>query len=75
MTYKNGVYLLPKQLDEEVAELHFSALGLVLTVFAQETDVVAFTNLVLVQLDLLRYRDESTADVVLICRASAETAR
>ena len=74
MTYKNGVYLLPKQLDEEVAELHFSALGLVLTVFAQETDVVAFTNLVLVQLDLLRYWDESTADVVVFHEPSAGAA-
>ena len=36
MAYKYGVYLLPKQLDEKVAELHFPALGAALTVFTQE---------------------------------------
>ena len=31
---KNGVYLLPEQLGEQVATLHFPALGAALTVFA-----------------------------------------
>ena len=61
MAYKYGVYLLPKQLDEKVAELHFPAFGAALTVFAQEhpssflLDVVVFHEPVLVQLDLLTY--------------------
>ena len=61
MAYKYGVYLLPKQLDEKVAELHFPAFGAALTVFAQEhpssflPDVVVFHEPVLLQLDLLTY--------------------
>ena len=61
MAYKYGVYLLPTQLDEKVAELHFPALGAALTVFAQEhpssflPDVVVFHEPVLLQLDLLTY--------------------
>ena len=34
--YKNGVYLLAKQLVEQLATLHLPALGAVLNVFAQE---------------------------------------
>ena len=61
MAYKYGVYLLPKQLDEKVAELHFPALCAALNVFAQEhpssflPDVVVFHEPVLLQLDLLKY--------------------
>ena len=67
MAYKYGVYLLPKQLDEKVKELHFSALGAALTVFAQEhpssflLDVVVFHEPVLLQLDLLTYSNDTTA--------------
>merc|ERR1712178_659121 len=34
--YKNEVYLLPKELDEKVANLHIPALGAELTVLSQE---------------------------------------
>ena len=34
---KNGVYLLPEQLGEQVATLHFPALSAALTVFCPET--------------------------------------
>ena len=34
--FKNGVYLLAKQLVEQLAKLHLPALGAVLNVFAQE---------------------------------------
>ena len=34
MLAKNGVYLLPKQLGEQGATLHFHPLGAVLNVFA-----------------------------------------
>merc|ERR1711916_318636 len=34
--YKNEVYLLPKELDEQVAKLHLPALGAELTVLTQE---------------------------------------
>ena len=67
MAYKYGVYLLPKQLDEKVAELHFPALGAALTVFAREhpssflPDVVVFHEPVLLQLDLLTYSNDTTA--------------
>ena len=33
---KNDVCFLPKQLDEQVATLHFPVLGAMLTVFAEE---------------------------------------
>ena len=67
MAYKYGVYLLPKQLDEKVAELKFPALGAALTVFAREhpssflPDVVVFHEPVLLQLDLLTYSNDTTA--------------
>ena len=67
MAYKYGVYLLPKQLDEKVAELHFPALGAALTVFAREhpssflPDVVVFHEPVLLQLALLTYSNDTTA--------------
>jgi len=35
-TYKNDVYLLPKELDEKVARLHLGALGADLTVLSKE---------------------------------------
>merc|ERR1712222_172517 len=35
-TYKNQVYLLPKQLDEKVANLHLPALGASLTKLTKE---------------------------------------
>merc|ERR1712147_215768 len=35
-TYKNDVYLLPKELDEKVAKLHLPALGANLTVLTKE---------------------------------------
>merc|ERR1719389_900608 len=35
-TYKNDVYLLPKELDEKVAKLHLPALGANLTVLSKE---------------------------------------
>ena len=35
-TYKPGVYILPKQLDEEVARLHLDKIGVKLTVLSQE---------------------------------------
>ena len=34
--YRKKVYLLPKQLDEQVSALHIPALGTVLAVFAVE---------------------------------------
>ena len=37
--FKTDVQLLPKELDEKVATLHFMVLGAVLTVFAQEQAV------------------------------------
>ena len=37
--FKTDVYLLPKELDEKVAKLHFPALGEELTVLAQELAV------------------------------------
>ena len=67
MAYTYGVYFLPKQLDEKVAELHFPALGAALTVFAQEhpssflLDVVVLHEPVLLQLDLLTYSNDTTA--------------
>ena len=56
VVYKYSVYLLPKQLDEKVAGLHFPAFGAALTVFAQEhpsaflPDVVVFHEPVLCSL-------------------------
>merc|ERR1712122_254513 len=35
-SFKNEVYLLPKELDEKVAKLHLPALGAELTVLTQE---------------------------------------
>jgi adenosylhomocysteinase len=35
-TYKPGVYVLPKKLDEEVARLHLEKIGVKLTVLSQE---------------------------------------
>jgi len=35
-TYKNDVYLLPKELDEKVARLHLGALGAEMTVLSKE---------------------------------------
>ena len=67
MAYKYGVYLLPKQLDEKVAELHFPVLGPALTFFAQEhpssflLDVVVFHEPVLLHFDLLTYSNDTSA--------------
>lgn len=35
-SYKTGVFLLPKTLDEEVARLHLGKLGVQLTALSQE---------------------------------------
>jgi adenosylhomocysteinase len=35
-TYKVGVYVLPKELDEEVARLHLAKIGVKLTVLTKE---------------------------------------